>query len=321
MDVQKRAGNSRNAAAPEFTHEPGGSWIPVPARGLRVGQARRFIGLHHPRRDPAHKAVATRFMRRIILLSVLLLIAWRFSALASPPADRSDSRIADSQLTLRTGRTQGQATVIAAADDRLTVLTVAHFLSENDVARAVTIRRRDLTVNARIAEVARNPHFGLGRPGPQRELAANTIGVDTAVAVLRVEPHNDRERRLLTEIRPVDLTVSPFPAGPNQIVSVHIVDQFGDVHAVRAGNHLNPKCLAWGAKTYTPKRGDSGAGVFVLRKSDDGELRPLLIGSVCQADARGGIASLAFRSAPWIERTLHSARTEQPAQGQDVPGQ
>ena len=51
-----------------------------------------------------------------------------------------------------------------------------------------------------------------------------------------------------------------------QILSVHIVDQYDQEHVVRAGNHLNPRCLAWGKQNYDTQRGDSGSGVFLFAR-------------------------------------------------------
>ncbi|MDR3633554.1 MAG: hypothetical protein P4L84_06940, partial [Isosphaeraceae bacterium] len=223
---------------------------------------------------------------------------------AAPPPDHDAAPIADTQLTLRVERAKGQATVIAVAGERLTVVTAAHFLSRNDVDHIVQIQRGEEVVPGHIVAVVRNPSFQLVPARGSSESAARTLGVDTAFAVIKAGPRSEQERRVLRTVRAADLTTSPFPAGGGQVLPVHIVDQFGVEHVVRAGNHLNPKCLAWGRATYVPQHGDSGAGVFVVRKTPEGELRPVLIGNVSQTDDRGGIASLTHRSAPWVGHAL-----------------
>jgi hypothetical protein len=224
---------------------------------------------------------------------------------SSDRAGRAESWIADSQLTLRSQHAKGQATVIAVSGQRLAVVTAAHFLSDRDVDHAVLVLRADVVVPGRLAAVARNPAFErVAGKGPS-ESAARSIGVDTAVALIVIAPRSDDERRAMGAVRAVDWTETPFPRIGGQVLPVHIMDQFGVEHIVRAGNHLNPKCLAWGRTTYAPQHGDSGAGVFVLRRTQSGALRPLLIGNVSQTDDRGGIASLAYRSADWVEDALN----------------
>jgi hypothetical protein len=64
-----------------------------------------------------------------------------------------------------------------------------------------------------------------------------------------------------------------------------------------------------------------------MEKTADGEPWPVLIGNISQIDDRGGIASLAYRKDPWIEKALEGlqpkpfkAGTGRPPAGSDPPG-
>ena len=46
---------------------------------------------------------------------------------------------------------------------------------------------------------------------------------------------------MFARIRPAEWTREPVLRRSGQILSVHIVDQHGQEHVVRAGNHLNPQ--------------------------------------------------------------------------------
>jgi hypothetical protein len=256
-------------------------------------------------------------MRRPAFCATLVTLATLSAAVAADDSRAPDpaARIADTQLTLKAERAKGQATVIAVAGERLTLVTAAHFLSRDDVDHGILVQRGEASVPGRVLAVTRNPSFQIGAAKGASEAAARTLGVDTSVALIQVRPRTVEERRVLADVRPAELTAAPFPAGGGQIVPVHIVDQFGIEHVVRAGNHLNPKCLAWGRSAYVPQHGDSGAGVFVVRKGPRGESRPVLIGNVSQTDDRGGIASLTYRSAAWMGRALESA--EEASAGDD----
>lgn len=230
-------------------------------------------------------------------------------AASEGPGEPPPPRIAQTQLTLRVGPVQGQATVVRVDGKTLTVVTAAHVLATGDVGKDVLVRQHDRTLKGRVVAVTRNPAFRPVRsrrsPGPSNP---GTIGVDTEVASIEVEPRGGDERRAFEKIRPADLTTRRVPGSPGQIVWVHIQDQFGEEHVVRAGNHLNSQCLAWGRRGYDARPGDSGSGVFVMRETAQGGSRPLLIGNVAQTDGRGGIASLAHRDAPWLAKALEGAR-------------
>jgi hypothetical protein len=140
--------------------------------------------------------------------------------------------------------------------------------------------------------------------------AEGILGVDTAIVAIAVGLHDEVDRQVFRRIKAVDMTPQATPSRPDQILPVRIVDQFGEEHVLRAGNHLNPKSLAWGRGGFDTRPGDSGAGVFLVRRTPAGEPLPVLIGVVSQSDERGGKASLIHRDEPWIEGTL----AQQPAQ-------
>jgi hypothetical protein len=222
------------------------------------------------------------------------------------PEKPDPPRIVQTQLTLRVYPVQGRATVIGIADETLTILTAAHFLSSDDVGKPVQIQHAGKHhLMGRLLSVTRNPRFRTIRSRTDdTELSFGTMGVDTAIATIKVDLPGDDQRRTFGEIRAADVSPIPVPASPNQILTVAIVDQFGAEHVLRAGNHLNPKCLAWGRRNYDTQRGDSGAGVFVVRKSAEGESWPILIGNVSQTDPEGGIATLTNRSESWFAKAL-----------------
>jgi hypothetical protein len=221
-----------------------------------------------------------------------------------PPAEAAAPQIPQTQLTLRLNPLQGRATVVAIAEQTLTIVTAAHFLSSEDAGRTIQIYDA-VPLRGRIEAVTRNPGF---RPLRSRvdeaPSAFGTMGVDTAVALIKVDLRREVERRAFAKIRAAEWARDPVLRSSGQILSVHIVDQYGQEHIVRAGNHLNPRSLAWGRQTYDTKRGDSGAGVFLVRQTPEGQSLPILIGNVSQTDDRGGIASLAHRNEYWVVRAL-----------------
>jgi hypothetical protein len=248
-----------------------------------------------------------------LIVSWLALVAEGAASAAESPLPPEPPRIAETQLTLRVNPVQGRATVIRLSEDTLTVVTAAHFLSAEDVGKLVQIQNQFAgRLAGSLVSVVRNPAFRTIRSRESNEeLAFGTLGVDTAVAVLKVDLRPKGAHLGFAKIRAAELSPVPITNGLNQVLTVNIVDQQGEEHVVRAGNHLNPKCLAWGRRGYDTQRGDSGAGVFLLRKSTDGKTWPILIGNVSQSDPRGGIGSLTSRGEPWIEKALA---------GQNVPG-
>jgi hypothetical protein len=237
---------------------------------------------------------------------VWLLVAGAAApAVAGDPADKPASpQIRETQLTLRLDPLQGRATVVAIVDQTLTIMTAAHFLAPEDVGRTIQIFGEG-TLRGRLVAVTRNPGF---RPIRSRVNDApstfGTVGVDTAVALVKVELHRENERRAFAKIHAAEWTRDPVLRNSGQILSVHIVDQHGNERVVRASNHQNPKWLAWGRQNYDTKPGDSGAGVFLMRTTPEGQPAPILIGNVAQTDDRGGLASLSYRNEYWIVRAI-----------------
>ena len=242
-------------------------------------------------------------MTAIVSLALLVLQA---PARADDESKKVDPpRIVETQLTLRLAQVQGRATAIAIAGDTLTTVTAAHFISDEDVGKTIFVQWQEVRFNGQVVDVAHNPHFKPVRSRATTGFStAGTIGVDTAIAVIRIDLPDEGHRQAFGKIKTADMTTRFIPATVGQILPIHIVDQLGKEHVVRAGNHLNPKCLAWGRQNYEARPGDSGAGVFVMLKSPEGEPWPLLIGNVSQTDDRGAIGSLTQRHEPWIEEVL-----------------
>jgi hypothetical protein len=252
----------------------------------------------------ARRPIHPRFAAWLALASV------SGAAMAVEPSTTAPTRLAETQLTLQLDGHQGRATAVGAvagADGRsgtLTIVTAAHFFPGDDEGKPIVVAQPGHLMGT-VVSVAKHPSY---RPILMRdsdELSPDgTIGVDTAVAEIRVGLRDADDRGAFAMIRPAELADAPIPPRAGLILTVRIVDQLGEEHVVRAGNHLNPKCLAWGRKTYETRRGDSGAGVFVLLKTPDGDPRPVLIGNVSQADERGGLGSLTHRNEPWLAEAL-----------------
>lgn len=247
---------------------------------------------------------------KLLRLSAICACLWPTAGrvVADDPAPKPATDrlpIVATQLTLRLAPVEGRATVIAIADDTLTVVTAAHFLTAEGVGKAIVIEQHKGHLIGRVAAIARNPNF---RPIKSRNSAAisteGTVGVDSALAVIKVDLRDEAERLAFSKIKAADLTTRRIPGSSGQVIPVRIVDQDGNEHVVRAGNHLNPRCLAWGRQNYEARPGDSGAGVFIIRKLPEGEPMPILIGCVSQTDDRGAIASLVHRDEAWIEDAL-----------------
>jgi hypothetical protein len=236
---------------------------------------------------------------------LLLLAGLAAPVLAEdPPATPVSPPIPQTQLTLRLDPLQGRATVVAIAGQTLTIVTAAHFLAPEDAGRAIQIQG-DAPLRGRLVAVTRNPGYRPVRSRQSDTPPPGTLGIDTAVALIKVDLRRESERRTFARIRSAEWTRDPvLSSSGHQILSVHIVDQHGREHIVRAGNHLNPRCLAWGRQHYDTQRGDSGSGVFLMRTTPEGQQVPVLIGNVAQTDDRGGLASLAYRNEDWIVRAL-----------------
>ena len=239
-----------------------------------------------------------------LIIGLIAAAPVSLSQAAQPSASTISGRIAETQVSLEVGALQARATVIGKTRSSLVVETAAHALSAHDVGRQVTVGPRGRCLVGRIAYVTRNPNFQPimhgDSDGPSIDGA---VGVDSAVAVIDVRLRDSAARRAFDAFRAAEMATRLVPGSPSRVLWVHIVDQFGNDHVVRAGNHLNPRCLAWGGQGYEPRPGDSGSGVFVVVETADGRVKPILIGNVAQVDDRGGLATLAHR-APWIDRAI-----------------
>ncbi len=191
-----------------------------------------------------------------------------------------------------------RATVLDRQEASLTLLTAAHCLNPEDVDGPALVRPggRGETWGATVLSLSRNPSY---RDGPLREAP----GADNAVVRLRVEPRSARSAAF-RELRTAEVVAErPIPGPAGQTLAVRAFDARGTEHAVRAGNYANPRWLEWGS-AYRPIPGDSGGGVFYLRKGTDGQVRPVLIGVVVERSDRGGGASLISRQQAWLAEAL-----------------
>jgi hypothetical protein len=222
-----------------------------------------------------------------------------------PASSQPATSIQETQITVRLGSKQFQATVVDKQGGMITIVTAAHCVSASEAGSAILMTQADRQLGGRLVRATQNPDY---RPVTSRDAQSRTIRgvlcVDNAVATLELRPANAHELEALLKLKPAELTASTVPEGSSQTVTVHVFDQTGQEHVVKAGNHLNPKCLAWGHSSYHPVPGDSGAGVFLMRPGVDGKASPLLIGNLALSDNRGGIAPLLSRKIHWIDEAL-----------------
>ncbi len=195
-----------------------------------------------------------------------------------------------------------RANILARQGDELVILTAAHCMSESDSQSPVIFKIDGEVVEGTITNVVRNPAY---QSRPNFEIP----GADNAVARLRMKkPTNRPAAEAYDSLKPVrSLVTRSYPSPDGQTVSVRMIDGHGIEHALKAGNHRNPRYLEWGL-SYKPIPGDSGGGVFVVRNSPDGEPQAVLIGIIVGCDDKGGAASLVSREMPWIAAELAADR-------------
>lgn len=275
-----------------------------------------------PTAPPAYNQSMTTFRTtpRAFLVLLMACAAHRSDAGEAGVQGQASATIRETQITLTTGRTRFQGTVIGKEGGTLTFLTSAHCLSPEDVGESIGVHQRGGSVRARLTAVARNPDFHPIRSRDRNDPSVRgVLGVDNAIAALVVGPSGGARERFLARVRPADMTARRQPGRPGAVVTIHVVDQTGEEHVVRAGNHLNPKCLAWGHTVYRVRPGDSGSGVFLVSESPREAPRRLLIGNVSLTDARGGLATLISRADRWVEHALSPRKASEAETGQPPP--
>ena len=239
----------------------------------------------------------TREIRRTIIVRAgsvapLGLMTNVFLIAPSDPPSLAEG-IRETQLTLSLERgakkTQLQATVIGKDGPTLTILTAAHGLGPADVNASIQIRQGGKASTARVERVIRNPYF---RPPPNSDIP----GADNVIIRVRLDEGGTIE---LNALRVAVLAPWAIPDSDGQTVVIHTLDQFGKGHVVKAGNYSNPRWLEWGP-TYRPIPGDSGSGVFIVRKKADGTTVPYLAGLVVDRSEQGGGASLIHLQDKWV---------------------
>lgn len=212
-------------------------------------------------------------------------------------AEEAVDEVRRSQVAIELRRdeklTRFRATVLAKQGDGLLILTAAHCLSPLDVGRTIRLRPQDgPSLSGRVVDVLRNPAY---QPPPDAEIP----GADNAAARLRVTTVDDEQAEAWKALGVAELTPRTFPPADGRAIPTCLIDQEGEVHKVRAGNFTNPRLLEWG-HAFSPRPGDSGSGVFVLRRDGQGGAHPQLIGVLDVRGERGGAASLVSREHRWI---------------------
>ncbi len=272
-------------------------------------------------------------MSRTIPRPIALVLACSMAVAAAGPDGSTDLRATQVTIAIERGgaRRQFRATVVGRQDDILTVLTAAHCLSDSDRDGPAVLVLGGEELEGTVLSVARNPSY---RDAPNREIPGSdhpiawsgrtragpaappagpspggrtngeVPGPDSAVARFRFRAGNRPVDEAFRAIRVAPaLTARSYPGPAGQTVSVRMVDQKGEEHALRAGNYSNPRWLEWGP-SYKPIPGDSGGGVFVLHAGADGKPRPILIGIIVRRDDRGGSASLISLDQRWLADAL-----------------
>ena len=224
----------------------------------------------------------------MMLLAPVLLLALA----EDPPAIADGVRETQVTLSLDRGgkRTKLQGTVIGKEGGTLTVLTAAHGLGPNDVGGEVRLKQGEGTATGRVEKTDHNPYY---RPQPTTDIP----GADNAIVRIRLEEGGTLDPK---KVRAAEIAGWAIPEPDGQIVMAQMIDQFGAGHIVKGGNYSNPRWLEWGP-TYRPVGGDSGSGVFVLRKKADGSIAPILVGVVVDRSERGGGASLVHAKDKWVQ--------------------
>src|SRR5207244_3931469 len=101
----------------------------------------------------------------------------------------------------------------------LTVVSAAHFLAAADVGKPVVLQRPEGDLNGHLSAVTPNPDFPRSRSGkPYETPAREAIGVDTAIASIRVDLHDHDRRRVFATIRSAELAPRPIPGGTRQVL-------------------------------------------------------------------------------------------------------
>lgn len=224
-----------------------------------------------------------------------------------PPAIPDSIR--ETQLTLMIDhankRVQLQSTVIAKSGDSLTLLTAAHGIGPADKGAQVRLKRGELWMAGRVERVERNPYY---RPSPSGDIP----GADNAVAQIRLDEGGTLDPATL---RLAEISAWATPDRDGGAVVIQCLDQKGKGQVARGGNYSNPRWLEWGP-AYRPIPGDSGSGVFVMRKKPDGTVAPVLIGAVVDRSESGGGASLLSLRDEWLRSAIESVK---PSAGSSEP--
>lgn len=244
------------------------------------------------------------------LLGLVLILTAQNDTKAEPaPTGTELIRATQVTVIVEDGRklTKFQGTVLARSHESMTILTAAHCLanSEDGLQLVITQSGVPVAVRGRVSRVVRNPYYLPGANGP-------TSGADNAIAVLDLQPANDKQRQFLEALGTANLVEWPAMSKEGQVLNLTVHDQKGVEHTVRASNFSNPRWLEWGL-VYQPIPGDSGSGLFVVLRDSKGVDHAVLIGSLVDRSREGGGGSLVCKRYPWVVNALAPPSSIAPA--------
>lgn len=257
--------------------------------------------------------------RHLPTLAVLGALVFAVPSLMAQEPENNETRtridleslgIAQTQVTIalrnENRMSRFRATILAIEGRDLTLMSAAHCLDGEDVETKVHFGSGgEYPFEATIRSVVRNPNY-------QPNVVTLSPGNDNEVVRLEVAKESAADERF-ADLRPATLSEWPIPERAGQTIGLLTIDQTQHTHVLVASNHSSPLWLEWGPR-FKPLPGDSGSGVFVLKRGEDGKPQPLLIGTVIVRGPVGGGASLVWGKAPWVARSL----PEDPAEGEDA---
>jgi len=119
-------------------------------------------------------------------------------------------------------------------------------------------------------------------------------------------------------LRVAEISAWATPDRDGGAIVVQCLDQHGKGQTAKGGNYSNPRWLEWGP-AYRPIPGDSGSGVFVMRKKADGTIAPVLVGAVVDRSERGGGASLVSLKDEWLRAAIQPRQPAGPSSEPSKP--
>jgi hypothetical protein len=188
-----------------------------------------------------------------------------------------------------------RGTVVEKQGRNLTILTAGHAIADltAELSRVTAMTERgDFSVELRSWSL--NPAYS---PRSRSDIP----GADHALLRVRAEDRAEAQK-VVDRLEVAEITPERIPDGRGEVVAIWVVDQFRELHRLRAGNFSNPLWLEWGP-VYKPVPGDSGSGIFAAIPREDRTLRPVLIGVVTDRASRGGGGGSLVTRRVWRENS------------------